>query len=315
MLLRSKDNLLPELLNFIKGSDDVLLMSPFIKLSALRILFKDNQNIEHITIITKWKPHDIAHGFSDISVFPFCKKRNIPLLLNSNIHLKTIIRDNMNSAWIGSANITQKGLGISEAFNYEIGAIIPKLALEDKLYFDKIIQESYIVNEEYYLRVKDQVSKIKVEKIPKVFKVKVSSKQSDFLLSSLPMSESLDLLTDIYLNRPEGKSQTDIRSAIHDINLYNIDHGLNKNKFKEQLTTNFFLHPFVKELLAYNGSGRHFGDLSAWMHSKCTTVPTPRRFDIKEALIRVRDLIISLSSNYRVEIPGRQSEVLKRIRG
>ena len=71
--------------------------------------------------------------------------------------------------------------------------------------------------------------------------------------------------------------------------------------------------PLIKELLDYNGDGRRFGDLSHWLHNKCTDVPVPRRAKIKEFLQRIITFTVELSNEYKIDKPGEKSQILRKL--
>jgi hypothetical protein len=306
--LKSKINFFEELKGLIDSAqNEISIFSPYIKTGALTNLLDESSKSVNVAIITTWKPADLALGYSDLKLYPFCEKRNIPLLLNKNIHLKAIIIDNMKSAYIGSGNITNAGLAIGNRFNYELGVINDDLSLDDKIYFDKIISEAEPVDDEYYQKVKQRVEELDKPKFDEEFDIDLTQKK-DFLLSSLPMSNNVDEFYDHY-SRPDNDhgSEEDIRSAEHDRRLYQIPRGLNKTEFDKLLIQNFLRHPFIFEYLNFIGDGKYFGELSAWLHDKVTTVPTPRRYDIKKTQNRVNSFILHLSDEYAEEIPGRKS--------
>ena len=163
LILRRKDNLLNEFINFIQDCKSLILIAPYIKLDPLKRLIKSTSKGSRKTIITSWRSRDIALKVSDISVYLYCRDNDIPLLINNNIHLKTLIRNDFGSWIISSANITNKGLGISEDYNYELGTILETINLEDKLYIDKIIMESFPVNDRYYEEIRKKSEEIEIE--------------------------------------------------------------------------------------------------------------------------------------------------------
>jgi len=306
--LKSKINFIEELRYLIEGAQfEILIFSPYINTGALTNLLKKSPTSLSVTIITTWKPADLALGYSDLKLYPFCKERNIPLLLNKNIHLKAIVIDNMKSAYIGSGNITNAGLALGDKYNYELGVINENLTLDDKIYFDKIISEAEQVDDGYYQTVKQRVEELDKPKFDEEFDIELTTKK-DFLLTSLPMSNNVDEFYDHY-SRPDNDhgSDEDIRSAEHDRRLYQIPRGLNKNEFDKLLIQNFLRHPFIVEYLDFIGDGKYFGKMSNWLHNKVTTVPTPRRYDIKKTQNRVNSFILHLSDEYAEEIPGRRS--------
>ncbi|SVC24957.1 uncharacterized protein METZ01_LOCUS277811, partial [marine metagenome] len=230
--LKSKINFFEELKGLIDSAqNEISIFSPYIKTGALTNLLDESSKSVNVAIITTWKPADLALGYSDLKLYPFCEERNIPLLLNKNIHLKAIVIDNMKSAYIGSGNITNAGLAIGNRFNYELGVINDDLSLDDKIYFDKIISEAEPVDDEYYQKVKQRVEELDKPKFDEEFDIDLTQKK-DFLLSSLPMSNNVDEFYDHYSRSDnDHSSEEDIRSAEHDGRLYQIPRGLNKTEF------------------------------------------------------------------------------------
>ena len=309
-ILKSKINFFESLNTLIANArNEISIFSPYIKTKALKTLLENSSKSLNITIITTWKPADLAMGYSDLDLFPFCKNNNFPLLLNNKIHLKAILIDNMNSIYIGSGNITNAGLGIGNKFNYELGIIHDTLSLDDKIYLDNIILKSVPVDDEYYNKIKERVEELDKPKFDDEFDIE-STNNKNFLLSSLPMSKNV---TEFYNNytrsNNDDNSEEDIRSAEHDRRLYHIPRGLTKSEFEKLLKKNFLNHPFIIEYLNFigDGDGKFFGKTSAWLHKKVTTVPTPRRYDIKKTQNRVNSFILHLSDEYSEEIPGERS--------
>ena len=66
LILRSKDNLLNEFINFIQDCKSLILIVPYIKLDPLKRLIKSTSKESRKTIITSWRPRDIAFKVSDI---------------------------------------------------------------------------------------------------------------------------------------------------------------------------------------------------------------------------------------------------------
>ena len=230
--LKSKINLTEEVLALMsKAKNDILIFSPYVNTSALKKLTENIFEKINITIVTTWKPADLLMGYSDLNVYSFCKNKNYTLLLNNKIHLKSIIIDNMQSSYIGSANITNAGLAFNENYNYELGVINESLSLHDKIYFDKIILDSTPVDETLFSHISSKIKKMDKPKLELDFDVNFSDKK-DFLFSSLPMSENVNSFYEICSSQDTRKySDNDIRSAEHDRMLYQIPKNLTKEKF------------------------------------------------------------------------------------
>ena len=90
--LKSKINFFEELKGLIDSAqNEISIFSPYINSGALTNLLDESSKSVNVAIITTWKPADLALGYSDLKLYPFCEERNIPLLLNKNIHLKAIV--------------------------------------------------------------------------------------------------------------------------------------------------------------------------------------------------------------------------------
>ena len=132
------------------------------------------------------------------------------------------------------------------------------------------------------------------------------------VLNSLRMSDSVSDLMNYYFNNESLEDPIAIRSAEHDMALYKLEDIKDEEQFLKCLKENFLKHPFVVEFLEFNGEGKHFGELTAWIHDRCIDVPTPRRSEVKEFLQRLMKFIVALSDEYVIEKP-QHSEILKKI--
>ena len=245
-MLRSNQNLFNQITDLVtSATEEIIVFSPYVKHDALLNLLSSINNNSHVTIITSWKPHDVAYGSTDLSIYPFCKDNGHTLLINNQIHLKSIIIDNMSKAYTGSANITQRGLGYSSTFNYEIGTITTAIDIKDKVYFDEIIESSKKVDDEYYQNILDQAEKLDRPDIEEKFEEPISD-NSNFLLTSLPMCENVEEFFSIYsADEQSSFNDIEIRSAEHDRRLYKLEKELDKGNFFSALKTSFSRHPFI----------------------------------------------------------------------
>ena len=57
----------------------------------------------------------------------------------------------------------------------------------------------------------------------------------------------------------------------------------------------------------------NFGAVTKWLHNIVETVPTPKRREIKDIQINLYEFINELSDNYVIEIPGKRSQVIKKL--
>lgn len=313
MILQSDVNLVTKLRDYISVQNKIIIFSPFIKIAALSTSIEGfEKKIE--AIVTTWRPIDIANKVTDISIYSLCKSYDIKLLINNKIHLKSILAEDFTNCIISSSNITNRGLAISIPYNYELGTIIENLPVEAKCYFDKIIEDSILVTDEYYKAVEQQTLLLPevLYDIPESFIVPTNSKEF-FLTSDLPYFDRPEELCEFNRNK-EKYSEVEVRSIIHDLRLYNCDSVGDTQEIKKCLKIGFNNNSFIRKFLEFNNEGKYFGELSSWLHNTLDDVPSPRRYEVKEYLVRVLKYInFFLEDAYAIIVPKKHSQYLKRL--
>jgi hypothetical protein len=179
--------------------------------------------------------------------------------------------------------------------------------LEDRLYFNLIEAESTLITDQLYEQIKTQLPEM-IKAFPQEsdFTLDVYFPDKDFLISSLPMTYSVDTLYRIYETK-EGLHEVELACTLHDLAIYRIPFGLPKDALRQQLKKSFFGHPFIKNFLqALELKGAmYFGEVKEWIHASCSDVPTPRKWQIKENIQILYRWIVALSDGkYAVDRPG-----------
>ena len=125
-MIKITNNLKNLVFNFIniKESDSFTLFSAYIKLPALKEINKEKKIKQ---IIVRWEVKDLCLGVSDIELHQYCEENNIALYRNTRIHLK-VLWDGRERVLFGSSNITERGLGLTENYNYEFNGINDNLS-------------------------------------------------------------------------------------------------------------------------------------------------------------------------------------------
>ncbi len=311
-LLISDKNLINNIkLILSKTKKELIIFSPYIKLEALKYLLEDISNNIKVTIITTWKLRDLQQGFSDLRIWEFCKKNNYILFLNQNIHLKSLIID-FKKCIFGSANITNKGLAIGNKYNFElVGTYTSNLKDSEIIYFQKILNSSVLMDNKLYFKFKEELSKLKP--IPQISEVEIEKNiEKEFLISSLPMSTSVEKLYELYSNNFNTFNEEEKLCAIHDISLYDIPNDLNKEEFKKYISKKFFESLFIQKLLIYIGDEIYWGRMLEWIQKNCSNVPIPSRRSLKENIKVLYKWIVDLSNNkYLVDRPNYSERLYK----
>jgi hypothetical protein len=141
-----------------------LVVCPYIKISTLKALFQDKNNVNSVYV--RWEAKDLIGGSSDLEIYPYLKEKSIPLFRNPRIHLKAYL-DDYRRCFLTSANISSRALNLPphDSYNYEIGTIVENLDFQDRLYFSMIENESMLITDTIYLQIKfNRVIKISTPK-------------------------------------------------------------------------------------------------------------------------------------------------------
>ena len=311
MLYKSGYNLEKGAIDFINNNESITLFSAYIKLEELKRI-NTKKNIKQI--IVRWEIEDLCKGVSDIELYNYCLDNGIALYRNTRLHMKAFW-NNQDSVLFGSANVTGRGLGEKNNFNYELNGIKESLGIADIIYFNKFIATSEYVSSDLYnqLNVIIKNTILPVITFPELSTVK---KEIDyFLLSQLPMSKSPDDLYEAAINSEDFDS-LEQNCAAHDLAIFGIDPFQDYSLFKLMLKDKFNLHPFIISLKEYIKTqptqSLRYGGVVNWIQENTTTVPIPRRWDIvQDQIVNILySWICEFDEKFTWEIPGKRSQVI-----
>src|SRR5210317_860816 len=112
-------NLLGQSLN--NANEEIIILSAFVKIKGVNWLVdKISRKKINCTIISKWDQNDIAQGASDLECYEICKKEGWQFKFLKNLHAK-IILIHTKELFIGSPNLTAKGMSLTPVPNKEMG--------------------------------------------------------------------------------------------------------------------------------------------------------------------------------------------------
>ena len=126
-----------------KAEKELILVSPFIKSTVIQNILNVTSDTVLLKCVTRWKPEEIKAGVSDLEVWDLLDTRpNSQMFLKRDLHAKYYRSDSIRM--IGSANLTNKGLGWAVNSNFEILADVQgshKALLNfEELLFEEIVQ-------------------------------------------------------------------------------------------------------------------------------------------------------------------------------
>ena len=101
-----------------KEAEELVIAAPYIKVNALSRVLEEVSRFASIVCVTRWNPHDLALGASDTECRTIITKFGGSFKLHPTLHAK-YFRIN-NFVLVGSANLTDSGMGWSYQSNLEI---------------------------------------------------------------------------------------------------------------------------------------------------------------------------------------------------
>ena len=274
-------------------SEDPLkfIIAPFIQEGALASLLGDIKVSDEFEVITRWRPEDISSGVSDPEVFNFLAENNYKLWIHNDIHLKLLITES-DQCFVGSANITGRGLGLSSAGNVEAGHWCT-LEAEDIQELHALFGESRIVTQQIYELVAEHKRKSPAP-TPRQDPFEFPDDEKPFTLLSLPAIENPQRFL-ILAASSDFKDDDERHRFLHDCALLSLGSSSPNNHWfvdadsEDVLISSFAHFEFAQELsdLLEEEKSMHFGRVTSWIHDRCEEVPLPYRWEVKEAVNRL----------------------------
>lgn len=278
--------------------------SAFIKAKALQDeKFTKNLENKDVVIIARWQKHDLLSGASDLEVYELCKENNWRFGIDLNLHGKLFVIDNQD-IFLGSANLTQKGLHIGLTGNHEFGTKISADQADLKKIDSFIQSEVTWMTDDLFALISDEIQKSRKDKEPissslwsKMIDEAVNKPVEFLWVQELAFSTPSEILT---LNLDDEK-------AAHDFDLL----GLNLDDLREETLKRAFkrlrLYRWMCTILKEESLS--FGGVSARLHSAILDDPKPYRVDIKNYNQILFEWAEFLSEDFDVSQPN-YSQVL-----
>ncbi len=293
-----------------KANREIIVFAPYVRAAGLDKILPDT--CSKITIVTSWRLHDLWQGSSDIELYPFTKDNSIKLYINNRIHLKVYMTD-WESCILGSSNVSRRGLGISDDYNYELNTIIQEIDTNTQLYLRRIMSESTLVDDriygEYLIKLAELPDPVEILE-PEVVS---GANVQQLTIASLPMSCDIENLYKIYSNGFISEDTEAVQCAIHDVAYYDIPLGLSYGRFFNHLKVAFFRSAFVAALLErIDVQPIFFGETKAWLQITCSDVPVPSRRDLTGNVKVLYQWVVELGcGEYTIDRPNYSERLYK----
>lgn len=295
---------------FEKSHDISIVVSPFISIESI-INTLSSKTKGTCIIISSWRSDYLLTGVSSLELYDVCQEKGWTLFVNDRLHMKLYSRD-LDSCWVGSANLTNRGLSDGEYSNHEILTFIDKLTSEDRIIIQRIQAESVLVTEEVHQQYKQWLDAQQSEELPPPERVEIDVTESSFHTSQLPHSDTPERLWEVANDATELRDYE--RAAMeHDLAVYRVDTTQSLDEFMVEMKAVFFAHPFIDTFAReITTDGIHFGGVKRWIKRNCTDVPVPHARELTFPTQALVEWFPSLDGNqYQVDRP-RHSQILRK---
>lgn len=284
MLLFSADFTKELTLCVTNASSELVICSAFVKEKAITHLLKNISSDVAVTIVARWAKQDLTLGASDLEVYKWCQSKGYRFGINSNLHAKLYLVD-QSLIFLGSANLTHRGLSISGVGNVEIGTRLDPSSTDIEKFKSFINNEVVWVDDDMFKQLEAEVA-ISKEKTKDSKDLDWSPAINEMLkrkISHLWVSELL-FTSPISLQSPNFESP----EIVHDFELLNITiDSFDKESLKRGFLDTRLYH-WLRDTMGVDNEVR-FGWLTKQLHNALLDDATPYRSDVKEFIVIIFD--------------------------
>ena len=245
----------------------ILFISPYITTSTLIELAKQIPNERHVVVVTSWDEMNLLQGSSNLDLYPFCDSRGWELKILNNLHAKAYAVE-PSVLFIGSANLTRRGLLDKEPTNQELLYKIDEPSREDWYQIEEIVTKSRTVTEDLFVQYTEWLAnQQQLPEVPPFVPFIESTPQST--KPSLPLTTSPEhifrLLQDrdryglicekggkwAYIGgweRASQKQEAYIKATLNDLTIFKMWDSYSFEDWMKNLNEKYFSHPTVSAI-------------------------------------------------------------------
>lgn len=255
------------------ASKDVVLVSPFIKLNAIKKIIETLSADASIKCYTRWRCDEIVQGISDIEIWDLLNQRkNSQLFLIHNLHSKYYRFD--SQIFIGSSNLTKSGLNWSPTSNFETLINLSDSDLTQNDFEFQLSLLGKVVDQKQYERTADLVEKYRLENpniklnfeaLYDLAEINLDSdvNSNNFKRNSIwaPVTRSPEILFDIYSGNLDAISKTTLVGALDDLGHLDLPSNLRLIDFNLEVKHRLLMEPLLEDIDNFLIQSRRFGEM------------------------------------------------------
>jgi hypothetical protein len=283
-----------------------ILVAPFITAAGMDVVLSALPADSSLTVFTRWRASEVAAGVSDPSIISSVRARGGRVFLNDSLHAKVYVFDD-SLAFVGSANLTERGLGVGDRSNLETLAALRPPPTSLFVFLRHLACTSCEASEADARRIVEAAEQFPL--VPAINDVRVQRAPAQ-VLGHFPQLRAPERLFQLYQSVAAAMTRDEREQALDDLRTLNIPDGLSAEAFREAVRTAIRGHPIVIGLDDYLLHPRRFGEVTDWLKARAEYRSHPASQRHAQTLIRW--LLYFLPDRYRLGQPH-YSEVLERV--
>ena len=263
------------LLDLVRGAQsEVTLVSPFIKATTFSRLVDCIGTCVRLVCVTRWHPHEIKAGVSDIEIWKTIQGQGCAkLLLVPSLHAKYYRAD--HNYVTGSANITMAAFGWSRRPNVEL-IVSGEVDTALKEWESSLLSQATEVDESLVRAIQGLVDNLPDEEAVVLSDGPTdesgagqASTGSDVKGSPwIPMTRYPEQLYEAYAGRTERVSAGATETMRHDLWALAIPRGLDEIGFRVAVAAVLLQMPVINEIDRFISVPRTFGAVRDFLGSR-----------------------------------------------
>ena len=238
-------------------ASSALIVAPYIKAAALRLVFDALSPDASIECVTRWTPLDIMMGTSDIECWEITISRGGSFRLHNSLHAKYYRFDDY--ALVGSANLTASGLSYPRRGNFEI-LCEPAPSFDRNTFERELRATSREVSDEEYQAWSELPTDLRlpIEKMPVIADYQTREPTLD---TWMPQTRTPEYLWQFYSDRIfEIVVEEQRELAQSDLWTLQVPPGLSHEAFNAWIRTALMSSPFIDTVRQTEG----YDEQDAW---------------------------------------------------
>lgn len=289
------------------------VFSPFVTPGALERILAPRVG-GAVTLVTSWQLENLVSGVASLEVYQICKANGWTLYIRDDLHAKFYSQD-LRRAWVGSANLTGKGLGLVVEGNRELLTHIEALSSEDRVWAFEIRAGARRVDDALFEAYSTWLDSQDVTVPPRLVgspRNRIPEIEGRFLTSQLPASTSPGRLWEIMTGVAEEVSGNELAAAEHDTGVFGVAPAADFEGFRIGLRKSVFQQPFMAALAAaIPKGGLRFGGVKEWVQRHCEDDPVPYRWELTPHVQSILAWLVQLAPDRFEIVRPRHSQVIR----